>query len=207
MALIMHLRDINPDVVKAWNQFFTRGGRVEISEGDVLELDVSAIITPSNSFGIMEGGLGDTLNKLSKGKLESRIRKMIQDKHAGEMPVGMAEIIKSGMDKPSMVVVAPTVRVPIRMTNPTVSSYLATRGALRALAAYMRDQSEENGGQKIESVAFVGMGTGGGKCPPAVAAFQMYEAYCQVVLGQEPNFATIEAATAHDQELKKNRFV
>jgi len=201
MALTFHLVDLNPEVVKAWQQFFSRGGRAEISEGDVMALDMTAIVTPANSFGIMEGGLGDVLNKASQGKLETRIRKMIQDKHAGEMPVGQAEIIKSGMDKPQFIVVAPTVRVPIRQTNTTVNSYLATRAALRTLAAYMRE-ANENGGAKIESVAFVGMGTGGAKCPPAVAAFQMYEAYCQVVLGQEPNFATI----AHDVELRKNRF-
>jgi hypothetical protein len=35
----------------------------------------------------------------------------------------------------------------------------------------------------------------------------MYEAYCQIVLGQEPNFATVEAATAHDAELRKGRFI
>lgn len=205
MALAFHLVDLNPEVVKAWNQFFSRGGRAEITEGDIMSFDATAIVTPANSFGIMEGGLGDCLNKASQGKLETRIRKMIQDKHAGEMPVGQAEIIKSGMDKPQLVVVAPTVRVPIRQTNTTVNTYLATRAALRAIAAYMRE-ANENGGIKIESVAFVGMGTGGAKCPPAVAAFQMYEAYCQVVLGQEPNFATIETATAHDTELRKNRF-
>lgn len=206
MALTFHLRDTNPEVIKAFQQFFSRGGRVEISEGDVMELETTAIVTPANSFGIMEGGLGDCLNKVSQGKLENRVRKMIQDKYAGEMPVGFAEIIKSGMDKPQLVVVAPTVRVPIRQTSTNVNTYLATRAALRAIAAYMRE-ANENGGTKIESVAFVGMGTGGAKCPTAVAAFQMYEAYCQVVLGQEPNFATIETATAHDVELRKNRFI
>ncbi len=71
MALTFHLRDLNPEVVKAFNQFFSRGGRVEISEGDVMDLDTTAIITPANSFGIMEGGLGDCLNKISQGKLET----------------------------------------------------------------------------------------------------------------------------------------
>jgi len=52
MALTFHLRDTNPEVVKAWNQFFSRGGRVEISEGDVMELNATAIVTPANSFGI-----------------------------------------------------------------------------------------------------------------------------------------------------------
>jgi len=78
---------------------------------------------------------------------------------------------------------------------------------LRGLAVHMRQQRAETGQSNIESVAFVGMGTGAGRTSPATAAFQMYEAYCQIVLGQEPNFATVEAALAHDQELRKNRYI
>lgn len=207
MALNIHLRDTNPEVVKALTAFFERNARVEISEGDVLELSVSMLIVPCNSFGILGDGLAAQLNNKTNKQLETRVRKMIQEKWAGELPVGCAEVMTSGIDNPSMIVVAPTMRVPIRMTSPTVNSYLATRAALRAVASYMRQEREERGESKIESVALVGMGTGTGKTAPAVAAFQMYEAYCQIVLGQEPNFATVEAATAHDQELKKNRYI
>jgi O-acetyl-ADP-ribose deacetylase (regulator of RNase III) len=207
MALLVYLRDTNPELIKAWQSFFGRNAKVDISEGSVLDLEVSALVTPANSFGIMDDGLGAQLNKLTDGTLESRVRKLIQDKHAGELPVGCAELITTNLDKPKLAVIAPTMRVPIRMTNTNVNSYMATRAAFRALAAYMRKEREDLGQSTIESVAFVGMGTGAGKTSPAVAAFQMYEAYCQIVLGQEPNFATLEGATAHDTELRKNRYL
>lgn len=208
MPLVVHLRDTNEELIKAWTAFFGRNAKVEISTGDVLELDVSVLVTPANSFGIMDDGLGAQLNKLTDGRLESRVRKIIQDKFAGELPVGVAEVITTNLDKPKYAIIAPTMRVPLRMTNANVNSYLATRAALRALAAFIRqDREEHDGATKIESVAFVGMGTGAGKTAPAVAAFQMYEAYCQIVLGQEPNFATVEAATAHDAELRKSRYI
>lgn len=207
MALTVHLRDSNPEVVKAFQSFFGRNARVEISEGDIFELDVSALVCPTNSFGILDDGLAAQLNKKTNNQLEARVRKMLQDRHAGELPVGCAEVITTGMDKPVLCVVSPTMRVPSRMTNPTVNTYLATRAALRAIAAHMRQEREERGETKVESVALVGMGTGTGKTAPAVAVFQMYEAYCQIVLGQEPNFATIEAASAHDAELKKSRYI
>jgi len=207
VSLTIHLRDTNPEVIKALQAFFERNARVEISEGDALSLDVSMLVVPCNSFGILGDGLAAQLNNKTNKALETRVRKLIQEKWAGELPVGTAEVMTSGLDNPAMLVIAPTVRVPIRMTSTTVSSYLATRAALRAVAAHMRHEREELGETKIESVALVGMGTGTAKVSPAVAAFQMYEAYCQIVLGQEPNFATIEAATAHDQELKKNRYV
>ncbi|HEY9678102.1 MAG TPA: hypothetical protein V6C76_08830 [Drouetiella sp.] len=208
MPLVVHLRDTNPELIKAWQAFFGRNARVDISEGNVLDLDVSVLVVPANSFGMMDDGLGTQLNKLSNGTLESRVRKLIQDKHAGELPVGCAEVITTNLDKPKLAIVAPTMRVPIRMTNANVNSYLATRAAFRTLAAYIRqDREDHDGDSKIESVALVGMGTGAGKTAPAVAAFQMYEAYCQIVLGQEPNFATVEAATAHDAELRKSRYI
>jgi O-acetyl-ADP-ribose deacetylase (regulator of RNase III) len=162
---------------------------------------------PTNSFGICDSGLAAQLNKKTNGQFEARIRKLILDKYAGELPVGWADMITSGLDNPNLVIIAPTVRVPIRMTSANVNSYLATRAALRMLAAHMRQEREEQGETKIESIAIVGMGTGTGKTAPATAGFQMYEAYCQIVLGQEPNFATIEAAIAHDAELRKSRFI
>jgi O-acetyl-ADP-ribose deacetylase (regulator of RNase III) len=207
VPLTIHLRDQSEEVVKAFNAFFGRNARVEISQGDVLELEPTALVVPTNSFGICDSGLAAQLNKKSNGQLEARVRKLIGDKYAGELSVGMADMITSGIDSPKLLILAPTMRVPIRMTSATVSSYLATRAALRMLAAHMRQEREEFGESRVESVAIVGMGTGTGKTAPATAAFQMYEAYCQIVLGQEPNFATIEAAIAHDAELRKSRFI
>lgn len=207
MALTIYLCDLSEEVVKAWGSFFGRNARVEISQGNVFDLNPTALIVPTNSFGILDSGLAAQINKKTDGQLESRLRKMISDKHAGELAVGVADIISTNLENPPIAIVAPTMRVPMRATNATVNAYLATRAAFRALAAHMRQEREESGNTTIESVALVGMGTGTGKTPPAISAFQMYEAYCQIVLGQEPNFATMEAATAHDQELRKSRFL
>lgn len=207
MSLTIYLRDQNEEVVKSLTYFFARNARVEISQGDVFELNPTVLVVPSNSFGLLDSGLAALLNKRANAQLEPRVRKMIADKYAGELPVGLAEMITTGIESPGLAIIAPTLRVPIRMSSANVNSYLATRAALRMLAAHMRQEREERGESKIESVALVGMGTGTGKTAPATAAFQMYEAYCQIVLGQEPNFATMEAATAHDAELRKSRFI
>ena len=201
------LCDKNPDVVKAWHFFFDRAGRAAIKEGDILEAGCSAIVLPVNSFCIMDSGFAEDINKKTEGMLETRARKMILEKYAGEIPVGVAEVMSSGLESPKLVVLTPTVRVPQRMQQATISTYLATRAALRAVAAYIRGTSDSKARDQLSSVGFVGLGTGQGGASPATAAFQMYEAFCQVVLGQVPNFATLEAATAHDQELRKNRFM
>lgn len=207
--LSLTLRDRNPDVVKAWQSFFSRLGeeaKVEFAEGDILELTNPVMIVPINSFGILDTGLALALNKKMEGELEIMVRKLIQEKYSGELAIGSAEVIETGRDNPSLVVVAPTVRVPSNIMAVNVNPYLSTRAALLALARYIARQPK-SAQNKILSFCMSGMGTGGGRCAPATSAFQMYEAYCQLVLGQLPNFATIEAATAHDQELKKNRFI
>ncbi len=150
MPLTIYLRDQNEDVVKAFNSFFGRNARVDIALGDVLSLDPSVIVMPTNSFGILDSGLAAVLNKKSDGKLEPRVRKLIADKYAGELPVGWADIITSGLDSPKSLIIAPTMRVPIRMTSANTNSYLATRAALRVLAGQMRQEREEFGETKIE---------------------------------------------------------
>lgn len=199
------LCDTNKDVVDAWHHFFDRSGKVTIKDGDIFDGEFSAIVLPINSFAIMNGGIAEQLNKKADGILETRARKLILDRYAGEMPVGIAEIIPSGLEKPPLVVLAPTTRVPVKFQEaPSINGYLAMRACLRAVAAFVRSGDR---GVHLESVAIPGLDTGKGGSNPATAAFQMYEAYCQVVLGQVPNFATVEAATAHDLELKKGRFI
>lgn len=194
--------------MKAWETFFSRIGehaRIEVSEGNILEKDVPAIIVPINSFGILDSGFALTINKFMEGQLEEMVRTMIQKKYAGEMPVGSAEVLRTNRDNPKLVIVSPTVRVPSNIMAVNVNPYIATRAALMALARFLGSDKQMQA--SVTTVGIAGMGTGGGKAAPATAAFQMYEAYCQIALGQEPNFATIEAASAHDQELKKNRFI
>lgn len=197
------LCDKNPDLVSAWHYFFDRSGNATLKQGDIFDIELSAIVLPINSFGIMRNGVAEQLNKKTEGVLETRVRKLILERYAGEMPVGVAEIASSGLEKPPLVVLAPVVRVPVEYQEAnSISAYQGMRAALRAVAAYVRS----GGTTPMQSVGIVGLGMGKG-ASPATTAFQMYEAYCQVVLGQVPNFATVEAATAHDLELKKSRFL
>lgn len=201
------LCDKNPEVVKAWHFFFDRGGRVKIQEGNILDIEASALVLPINSFGIMDEGLAEEVNKLTEGMLETRARKLILERYAGEIPVGMAEVLNTGLEQTKLVVITPTLRVPQRSQATNVNAYLAMRAALRAVAAYIRNGGNDRTAETLSTVAFVGLCTGQGGVSPATSAFQMYEAFCQIVLGQVPNFATLEAATAHDVELRKNRFM
>ncbi len=200
--------DRNADVVSAWKHFFGRGDHVEFVEGDILSLEIDSLIVPTNSFGIMDSGIARQVNKAANGKLQPDLRRMIQEEYSGEIPVGAAVVLNVSLPNSKLAVMSPVVRVPEKMRRaPTINPYLATRAALMVLAQFLIIERRKHGTLAAKTVAFTGMGTGSGGCPPAVAAFQMYEAFCQIVLGKEPNFATLESAVAHDQELKVNRFL
>ena len=52
------LCDKNPDLVSAWHHFFDRSGNAIVKQGDIFDIELSAIVLPINSFGIMRDGVG-----------------------------------------------------------------------------------------------------------------------------------------------------
>jgi hypothetical protein len=49
--LAFELRDIDGDVVDAWQKYFRGIVNVRISQGEIFETSADAIISPANSFG------------------------------------------------------------------------------------------------------------------------------------------------------------
>lgn len=90
--------------------------------------------------------------------------KIINEKH-GELIIGDAFIV----DLPDYIkgyfIVAPTMRVPMNITN-TINIYLAFRAILICVM-----------NSDIKHVIIPGLGTGIGKLPADVCANQMYHAY------------------------------
>jgi hypothetical protein len=55
--IVFELRDIDPDVVSAWQKYFKGVPNVCISLGEIFERSADAIVSPANSFGYMDGGI------------------------------------------------------------------------------------------------------------------------------------------------------
>lgn len=51
------LRDLWTPLVNAWQQVFEPFDEVDPQESDFFPEDASALVSPANSFGIMDGGL------------------------------------------------------------------------------------------------------------------------------------------------------
>ncbi|HEY6254493.1 MAG TPA: macro domain-containing protein [Xanthobacteraceae bacterium] len=176
-AVTFHLRDINPDVVRARKKHFRGVDNVQISEGDIFESAADAVVSPANSFGHMDGGIDLVYIHRFGWELQHRLQSHLREQHDGELPVGHATIVETLDPAIPYLISAPTMRVPMNVSK-TLIAYLAFRAAIRAVK-----QHNASNGRSIRSLSCPGLCTAIGRMQPDVAAKQMAAAYRVCVLG------------------------
>jgi O-acetyl-ADP-ribose deacetylase (regulator of RNase III) len=192
MGIKIFLRDINIEIVNAWESVFWGYNNVKISHGNILDLAADAIISPANSFGFMDGGVDLAYSEYFGWGLEKKLQNQIKNKFYGEIPVGAATILKTDDDKIKYLISAPTMRVPIDVSN-TVNAYLAFRASLIEVVNF-----NENNHEKISSVLCPGLGTLTGNISSKKCAVQMKCAYDSIIENKTLFPETLlEAALAH----------
>src|SRR5262249_25776385 len=142
--------------------------------------------SPANSFGFMDGGVDLLYSQHFGWHVQERLQYLIQSKHHGELLVGTAEIVATGNPRITYLIDAPTMRVPMILSN-TVNSYLAARAAL-LLIKHGRFACGSLKGEAVstvvDNVTFPGLGTGVGRVEPNTCARQVRAAIEEVVLGE-----------------------
>jgi len=166
------LVDLWEPLVRAWTEAFSEFAEVQVRQGDFFAEAADALVSPANSFGVMDGGLDAAIRAKLGGSIETTVQQRILDVHHGELPVGSAEVVPTDHARWPFLVVAPTMRVPESVAQ-TLNSYLAFRGALLAIARHNRTSRR----QRIESVVVPGLGTGIGAMDARRCAAQMRIAF------------------------------
>ena len=167
----LYLIDQNKELVRYWEKFFSAFLEVEVLEGDYFQKPADAMISPANSFGIMDGGIDLPIRNNLGFETQDRLQKVIIEKYHGELPVGSAEVVKTESNKWPFLISAPTMRIPEDVSY-TLNPYLAFRASLLAVKAF-----NEINEKKIKTLVCCGMGTGYGHVPPKRCAAQMRVAY------------------------------
>ena len=224
------LRDINKEMVKAWQEVFRADrykGYFEISQGDIFKKAPRAdtIVSPANSFGFMDGGIDMAYSMHFGWQMQTRLQEVLRGKHDGECLVGKCVIIsayppdqdltslKESMEKNKnegepirYLISAPTMRVP-RDVSDTCNAYIAFRGVILAARKFNR-KLKENGDKlglgPIKRILCPGLGTAVGRMPAYRCAYQMREAVDAFVLGLSPNVISpngLEDVTKHHHAL------
>jgi O-acetyl-ADP-ribose deacetylase (regulator of RNase III) len=168
------LIDRQAPLVAAWTEAFASHARVEVIQGDLFDHPADAMVSPANSFGIMDGGLDRAIRDVLGFSVEKRAQRVIVERHHGELPVGAAEIVESDEGRWPWMVVAPTMRVP-EVVGQTLNAYLAFRAALVAIVHHNQREA-----RAIRSIACPGLATGIGAMEPRRCAAQMRVALQQL---------------------------
>ena len=170
----------------AWEKEFKDVQNVSIEHTGVFDNpnnSADAIVSPANSFGFMDGGIDYIYSEHFGWDLQKRLQEQIRYQYHGELPVGCALIVPTGNDNIPWLISAPTMRVPLWVTD-TPNAYLAFRAALLAAVS-----------KGFQSIICPGLGTGAGCMPYEKCARQMRQAYNDVDR-RNPFPATLKDAIA-----------
>lgn len=163
--------DSNPEIAKTLALRFKDMRRVEVVEGNIFVLQGDAIISPTNSFGDMSGGLDKAIDDYFKGEAQKDIQYRIKRDYYGELQVGNAITIETDSLRYPNIIFAPTMRIPGPVID-TINAYLAMRALLI--------EAERKGFKKI---IVPNLCSGIGRMPYEESSEQMFKAYENIVLG------------------------
>ncbi|MGW8781413.1 ADP-ribosyltransferase domain-containing protein [Streptomyces sp. NPDC055796] len=168
-ALRVVLTDVNERVVEAWRAAFADTPGIEIRRGSILDEDVDAWVTPTNSRGRMDGGVDAVIKRHLGSGIQLRVQRAIRDRFAGTMPVGSAVCVPSGAAVPRFLISTPTMVRSSQNVSATLNVALACAAAFQAV----HRQNRKAPGS-IRSVALVGMGAQTGRVPARLCANLMW---------------------------------
>ncbi|MEK3718885.1 macro domain-containing protein [Paenibacillus sp. FSL R7-0333] len=173
------LADINPDLCREFERAFAGQEDVKVICGPFQEIEKwDCIITPANSYGIMDGSFDLRVAEFFGPSLQRSVQASLFVYHARMQAVGTSLIIETENAEHPFVAHTPTMRYPMKIAG-TINVFLAMKAALQAILNH-----NDNGGgehrQFINKVVCPGLGTATGGVPFNVAADQMRAAYDMV---------------------------
>lgn len=168
---------LDEPLAAAWHQIAEGRDGIEVHQGSVLDVQVDAVVSPANSFGWMRGGV-DAMYARAFPDVEQQVRSAVLAYHGGELPVGEALLVPTGVPgPPDWLISAPTMRQPgQQLPSDTVHPYLSARAVLRLWSG----GALENGTpvrQVVRTIAMPGLGTGVGGVTPKLCAQQAAAAW------------------------------
>lgn len=128
---------------------------------------VQCVVSPANSFGLMNGGYDLALTKWYGNQLQDRVQRYIIDNYYGEQPVATSFIIETNKDN-EYLIHTPTMRTPQKIIDTSVI-YQCMRTTLMV--------AKKN---NIESILIPMFGGSVGKVRPEIIAKMMWMAFKQI---------------------------
>ncbi len=171
---------VDEPMALAWDAVARDRRGVHVHRGPVTDLAVDAVISPANSFGWMRGGIDAVYAQWFPG-IEQRVQQHTRDSYGGELPVGRAVAVATGLEVPAWLISAPTMRRPGERLDPSgAAAYQAAVAVFRLWRAGTLPDGRLVR-SAVKSMAMPGLGTGVGGLDPSVCGSQIAAALDDVL--------------------------
>jgi O-acetyl-ADP-ribose deacetylase (regulator of RNase III) len=184
----------NYNLATAFQERFAYLPNVEVANCGFERLaSYDCLVSPGNSFGMMDGGVDAAITEFFGKSLMARVQQQILDDYLGEQSVGTSIIVATGHPQHPWLAHTPTMRVPMPIVGTDIP-YMAMWAMLLAVRHHNRYADRQ-----ITTIACPGLGTGIGRIPPTEAARQMALAYDRFIY--PPKFLNGFVAAARQLEI------
>lgn len=178
------LCDPNEGLCNAWKKEFAQYSSVEVREGRFEDVDFDCVVSPANSFGLMDGGVDEAITMYFGQQMMDRVQSRVINEYAGEQPVGTSMIVwgkqNEKTNKVQHVAHTPTMIIPMSI-GMTTNVYMAMKAMLLAVEEFNEAMLDKDlPDLRIKTVVCPGLGTGAGRVGYGLAASAMEHAYKNV---------------------------
>jgi O-acetyl-ADP-ribose deacetylase (regulator of RNase III) len=162
---------LNQDVVDAFKNEFDELPNFTIKRSNILQIkSADCIVSPGNSYGLMDGGVDGDINYALDFIDSKVIRPYIQQVYHGEQPVGTCDIFQTNQTSFKYLAHTPTMRVPQSVVQ-TNNAYIAMRALLIEILKHNTIRKD------IQTVLMTGFCCGHGQYDAKRSAKEMRLAY------------------------------
>ena len=170
---LVYLLAMQPELASAFAQAFSDAEDVKIAREDFASFmdghpEVTGIVSPANSFGLLTGGLDKALRDYFGKELQDAVRECIKNEWFGEQTLGTSMAVDIPGAPGKKLLHTPTMRTPSKITDDLIV-YSCMRSAL--MAAIQND---------IAAMVIPAFGGGSGQLPMEVIAHHMRLAWDQI---------------------------
>ena len=162
------LLDKNSEMCKAWEKSFSEDdvtiSCTEFASFMKEKIDIDCIVSPANSFGIMDGGYDAAITDYFGDDLMKKVQKKIKELYKGIQPVGSA--ITVGIDHNTKLIHVPSMMFPEKITD------------YKVIFQCMLSTLIEAGNNDVKKIVIPAFGACTGHVPFNIVAEMMHEAYC-----------------------------
>lgn len=188
----IYLLDFNKKMTDRWEKDF-KDTDVLIENNSFHEFmkdkkEIDGIISPGNSFGLMDGGYDLAITKYFGNDLMNRVQEKIIREWKGEQPIGVAMSVP--IDRKRILIHVPSMRVPQEITD-YQTVYQCTRVAII--------EAQRN---NLKNIVIPAFGAGYGKVPEKMVSKMMLLAYEQIYF-EEKEISWDYATKIHRKIIKE----